>query len=209
MTHRGPDDYGIYYKPKEGIALGHRRLSIIDLSKAGRQPFISNDGRYTVVFNGEIYNYLDLKKELNGKYDFKTKTDTEVLLAAYSVWGKESLKKFNGMFAFAIWDAKKRVLFCARDRLGIKPLYYTIHRGTIYFASEIKGILKASGITPTLNKQSFLDYLSYRHVLGEDTLFEGIYTLLPGHYFVAQSGKKLRTTSSCIKKTRTRRGRSA
>jgi len=100
MTHRGPDDAGMYYAPEEGIALGHRRLSIIDLSRAGQQPLFSNDGRYAVVFNGEIYNYLDLKKELKGKYNFKTRTDTEVLLAAYTIWGERCLQRLNGMFAF-------------------------------------------------------------------------------------------------------------
>jgi len=184
MTHRGPDDAGIYYAPQEGIALGHRRLSIIDLSPEGRQPFFSNDGRYAIVFNGEIYNYQELKKELKNKYPFKTKTDTEVLLAAYIQWGTKCLQKLNGMFAFAIWDRNKKELFCARDRLGIKPLYWSFYNGNFYFSSEIKGILGSSYIPRVLNKQSVLDYLSYRYPLGENTFFENVHSFLPGHFVV-------------------------
>lgn len=181
MFHRGPDDAGLYYSRPEGVALGHRRLSIIDLSPTGHQPFFSNDGRYVIIFNGEIYNYLEIKKELKGRYDFKTPSDTEVLIAAYSQWGKGCLEKINGMFAFAIWDKKENSLFVARDRLGIKPLYYSIVSDNFYFASEIKAILKLSKIRRELNKQGYLDYLSYRQVLGGDTFFVGISALLPGH----------------------------
>lgn len=182
MVHRGPDDEGIYYVPKDGCALAHRRLSIIDLSSAGKQPLVSSDGRFVIVFNGEIYNYRELKEELKYFYTFKTQTDTEVLLASYKKWGPECLKKLNGMFAFAIWDRKEKKLFCARDRLGVKPFFYSIQKGTLYFASEIKGILSVSDIPRKLNRKGFLDFLNYRYVLGEETLFKGIFSLLPAHY---------------------------
>ncbi|MDP3726504.1 MAG: asparagine synthetase B, partial [bacterium] len=159
MTHRGPDDAGLYYSSQEGVALGHRRLSIIDLSTDGRQPFFSHDGRYVIVFNGEIYNYVELKKELENFYEFKTQTDTEVLLAAYIKWGNACLKKLNGMFAFAVWDREKEELFAARDRLGTKPFYYRPQSNTLYFASEIKGLLSLSDFSRKLNKKGFIDFL--------------------------------------------------
>lgn len=184
MSHRGPDDAGLYYSPEEGVALGHRRLSIIDLSEAGHQPFFSNDGRFVITFNGEIYNYLEIKKELDGKYDFKTQTDTEVLLASYIVWGEKCLQKFNGMFAFAIWDKKKRELFCARDHLGVKPFFYCYRNGALYFASEIRGLL-ALDILRKPNEKIIFEYLYhglYDH--RDETFFDGIKHLLPGHYLV-------------------------
>lgn len=188
MEHRGPDDAGLYYSKKEDIALGHRRLSIIDLSPAGHQPFLSNDERFVVVFNGEIYNYLEIKKELADFYDFKTKTDTEVVIAAYLKWGEQCLSEFNGMFALAIWDRKEHKLFVARDRFGKKPFFYCQDGKNFYFSSEMKGILCFDNIPRKLNKKGFLDYLSYRYVLGGETLFEGIKSLLPGHYSVIEKG---------------------
>ena len=130
MQHRGPDDEGVFVN--EAVALGHRRLSIIDLSSAGHQPMRSHDGRFHIVYNGELYNYKELKFELQrvvsgsgqSAYFFQTETDTEVIIAAYARWGEDCVKRFNGMFAFAIWDNEKKELFIARDRLGIKPLYY-------------------------------------------------------------------------------------
>jgi len=188
MAHRGPDDCGDYYNQQENIALGHRRLAIIDLSSSGRQPFESNDKRYIIVFNGEIYNYLEIKEKLSRFYKFKTKTDTEVLLAAYIQWQEECLKYLNGMFAFAIWDKKEKKLFLARDRFGIKPLYYSQIKNNFYFSSEIKGILSINNKC-TLNKKGLLDYLSYRYALGENTLFTGISSLLPGHFMFVKNGK--------------------
>ncbi len=192
MSYRGPDDAGIYYDSKECIALGHRRLSIIDLSDAGHQPFFSNDERFVLVFNGEIYNYLEIKDELKKYYNFKTKTDSEVLLAAYMKWGEACLEKFNGMFAFAIWDRKEKKLFLARDRFGIKPLYYYTDEKNIYFSSEIKGIIHFNEVPRILNIKGVSDYLSYRYVLGKDTLFEGIYSVLPGHYAVVEVGSPVK-----------------
>lgn len=189
MALRGPDDFGDYYCKEEKIALGQRRLSILDLSIAGHQPFYSVDRRYSMVFNGEIYNYLEIKKELSDGYNFQTRTDTEVLLAAYLKWGAKCLSKLNGMFAFAIWDRKEKKLFLARDQFGIKPLFYSEKNGTIYFSSEVKGILHFKEIPRKLNRKGLLDYLSYRYVLGGETLFEGIYSILPGHYLVVKKGK--------------------
>lgn len=188
MWHRGPDDGGLYYSQKENIALGHRRLAIIDLSAAGHQPLFSNDQRYVIVFNGEIYNYLELKEKLKNFYDFKTKTDTEVLLAAYIKWGTECFKHIQGMFAFAVWDKAKRELVVARDRLGIKPLYYHSAGKNFMFGSEIKAILPFLKNTRKLNHQGFLDYLSYRDAIGPNTLYQDVFSLLPGHYLVLKRG---------------------
>ena len=136
QQHRGPDDTSVYSDKQ--VALGHNRLAIIDLSKESNQPFISNDQRYVMVFNGEIYNYIELKQKLKHSYDFKTQSDSEVLLAAYITYGKSCLSKLKGMFSFAIWDKKEQSLFAARDRFGVKPLYYHLDEKTFYFASEIK-----------------------------------------------------------------------
>src|ERR1035437_4456161 len=142
MRHRGPDDEGVFVDEK--IALGHRRLSIIDLSSAGHQPMQSQDGRYQIVYNGEIYNYKELKFELQRvvsgsnqqTYFFQTSTDTEVIIAAYARWGADCVNHFNGMFAFAIWDDQTKELFVARDRLGIKPLYYCFADGVFAFSDR-------------------------------------------------------------------------
>ncbi|MCU0287421.1 MAG: asparagine synthetase B, partial [Acidobacteria bacterium] len=134
IKHRGPDDEGVFLDRNTG--LGFVRLSIIDLSPAGHQPMISDDGRYVIVFNGEIYNYIELREELAEKYRFRTVTDTEVLLNAYREWGNECLHRLNGMFAFVIYDKRTRQLFIARDRFGIKPFYYYLDKNAFIFASE-------------------------------------------------------------------------
>lgn len=144
IAHRGPNSQGIWND--EHCYFGHRRLSIIDLSEAGHQPFISQDGRYILIYNGELYNYKDLKFELqrvehgskNLPYFFKTNTDTEVILASYLRWGNKCMQRFNGMFAFAIWDKVEQKVFIARDRLGVKPLYYQFKNNTLIFGSEIE-----------------------------------------------------------------------
>lgn len=192
LAHRGPDDAGVYYSTEEKVAFGHRRLSIIDISSAGHQPFLSNDGRFVLVFNGEIYNYLEIKKEIGQRYGFKTQTDTEVLLAAYILWGEACLKKFNGMFSFAIWDKKKRALFCARDRLGVKPFFYSVWNGTFYFTSEIKALLSL-GIPRRPNERIIFEYLYhgiYDHT--NDTFFEGITRLSAGHTLLWRHGSLTR-----------------
>ena len=143
IEHRGRDDEGVFVSERFGAdgskcALGHRRLSIIDTSAAGHQPFFSEDGRYALTFNGEIYNYRDIREELEAKGErFRTQTDTEVLLKAFRVWGGGCLDKLNGMFAFAIWDAAENALFAARDRVGLKPFNYAAVGGSFVFASEI------------------------------------------------------------------------
>ncbi len=149
VRHRGPDDGGTFYQ--DGLALGHRRLSIIDPGEDGHQPFLYKN-RYVVVFNGEIYNYRKLRKQLeHSGVRFETKTDTEVLAAAYDFYGKECLHYFNGMWAFAIFDRKKNELYCSRDRFGVKPFYYYLDHTQFIFASEIKQILCMLEHTPAAN----------------------------------------------------------
>ena len=145
QQHRGPDAEGAYVNPRGTAGLGHNRLSIIDLSAAGTQPMSSPDGRYWLVFNGEIYNYLELRAELN-EYPYQSQTDTEVLLAAYARWGVACLDRLIGMFSFLLWDEKRQKLFAARDRFGVKPLYYhQAANGSLFIASEIKA-LHAAGV---------------------------------------------------------------
>lgn len=190
LAHRGPDDCGLFFDSDSGVALGHRRLSIIDLSEAGRQPFFSNDKRYIIVFNGEIYNYLEIKEDLKDFYNFKTGTDTEVLLASYIRWGENCLEKFNGMFAFAIWDTKEKKLFCVRDRLGIKPFYYKVSaNGTFSFASEIKALLVLDDKRQA-NESIIFDYLYYGlydHKV--ETFFKDIKNIEAGHSLVWSNRK--------------------
>ncbi len=181
LAHRGPDDQGVL--AEGGIALGHRRLSIIDLSAAGHQPMGYDSGRYSIVYNGELYNFRELKQEL-GDAAFRTSTDTEVILAAYAKWGTECLARFNGMFAFAIWDKTDHTLFIARDRLGIKPLYYTKSGGKIVFSSEIRGLLASGFAEKKLDRKALGDYLRYQTVHAPDTILEGVKMLLPGHYML-------------------------
>ena len=161
QRHRGPDAEGIYIDPSKIAGLGHNRLSIIDLSDAGRQPMKNHFGNAVIVFNGEIYNYLELKRELEAEFQFRTQTDTEVLLAAYQKWGAKCLDKLIGMFSFIIWDEVEKSAFAARDRFGVKPLYY--HRktdGTLFIASEIK-TLHAVGIARTPDEKTWATYLTY------------------------------------------------
>lgn len=159
QQHRGPDDQGIYISPDGMISLGHNRLSILDLSTAGHQPMQSADGHMWIVFNGEIYNYVELRAQL-ADYPFQSNTDTEIILAAYQRWGTGCLEHFVGMFAFILWDEIRQEIFAARDRFGVKPLYF--HHaldGTLYLASEIK-TLHASGIAKTPNTRVWSTYLS-------------------------------------------------
>lgn len=186
MTHRGPDDAGIYIDGHAG--LGHRRLSIVDLV-GGHQPLANEDNNIWIVFNGEIYNFDKLQAELLKKgHRFKTKCDTEVLVHLYEENGPDMLQKLQGMFAFTIWDSKRKRLFAARDRLGIKPFYYTLANNTLYFASEIKAILRCNGIKREINRDFIPEYLVFRFVAGEDALYKGIKSLLPGHAFIWEKG---------------------
>lgn len=184
LLHRGPDDQG---KFTDGVVgLGHNRLSVIDLSSAGKQPMILEKEGMILVFNGEIFNYKELRQELSGE-TFFSKTDSEVLLRAFKRWGKECLQRLNGMFAFAIWDQKKRELFLARDRFGIKPLYYSIRPEGFYFASEPKGLF-AAGIPRKNNLKAWSTYLTfgtYEH--SEHTFFEDVFQLRAGHCMTIDS----------------------
>lgn len=159
MLHRGPDAGGYFSEP--GIALGHRRLSIIDLSDAANQPFTDASGRYIVVFNGELYNYREVK-QLLPEYPFHTGSDTEVLVAAFSVWGPSCINRFKGMFAFAVWDRVDQTLHLCRDRLGVKPLYYTMKDGVLLFASEVRAILASGLVERKLDRSAIPDYLSFQ-----------------------------------------------
>ena len=188
QEHRGPDDEGIH--SNNNCVLGHRRLAIIDLSKNGHQPFASDDGRLQLVYNGEIYNYIELRAELELLgWRFKTKTDTEVLLKAYQEYGVTCLKKFNGMFAFAIYDSKQQSLFLARDRIGIKPLYYAITDSTLYFASEIKALCAVPALNLSLNYQSLFDYLIFNRTdIFDETFFNEINRIPNGYYATFGAG---------------------
>lgn len=180
QKHRGPDFTGTYFE--KDVALGHNRLSIIDLSQDANQPFFSNDGRYVLVFNGEIYNYLELRESLKGQYSFKTKSDTEVLIAAYVQWGPSCLERFNGMFSFAIWDKKEKQLFAARDRFGVKPFYYSFEGKQFTFASEIKALF-ASGVEKSPNESVWANYFAYgSYGMPDETFWKGIKQLPGGHY---------------------------
>lgn len=187
MQHRGPDDAGTYTSGP--VALAHRRLSIVGLS-TGHQPMATEDNALCIVFNGEIYNYPKLKNELQSLgYRFRTESDTEVILHMYSHYGKECVNYLNGMFAFVIWDRENQHLFMARDRLGVKPFYYAETGDSIVFASEIKSILEYPEFRAKCNKDAVYEYLVFRAVSGEETLFEGVKSLLPGHYMtVSRNG---------------------
>jgi asparagine synthase (glutamine-hydrolysing) len=184
LIHRGPDDFGTYID--EVCALGHRRLAIIDL-KTGKQPI--TDGNYTIVFNGEIYNFLELKEELKKKYKFNTKTDTEVILKGYEEWGTDVTKKLRGMFAFAIWDKKKKELFLARDQWGIKPLYYYKNNGTFMFSSEIKAFMEHPDFVKEFNGDILSAYLCFNSVPTEESFFKGVFKLKPGHFLLYKDGE--------------------
>ena len=188
LKHRGPDDSGIYID--KNVGLGHQRLSIIDLSAAGRQPMANKDKSIFIVYNGEIYNFRELRKVLeNLGYKFKSKTDTEVILYSYQEWGEKCLEKFNGMFAFAIWDSRNQQFFLARDRLGEKPLYYYLDQEKFIFASEIKAILEDKDIKKEIDPQGMINYFSFGHSIAPDTIYQGIKKLLPGHYLILKNGK--------------------
>lgn len=184
MAHRGPDDEGCW---SEGsVALGHRRLSIIDLSADGHQPMLSPDGRYVLIFNGEIYNYRKLRQQFPD-YPFHSHSDSEVILAAYDRWGKNCLTHLSGMFAFAIWDRREQELFIARDRLGIKPLYFYQHADYLVFASEMRSLLASELVPRKLDQDSLVDYLRYQTVQAPKTIVQGVRMLLPGHYLSVSS----------------------
>jgi asparagine synthase (glutamine-hydrolysing) len=187
ITHRGPDEAGLYVD--EFAGLGHRRLSIVDLA-AGHQPLGNEDGSIQIVFNGEIYNHNDLRGPLESSgHRYKTRCDTETIVHAYEQWGDDCVDRLRGMFAFAIWDAPRRRLLLARDRLGIKPLYWTVVNGRLLFGSEIKAILESGLVRKEANEQALPELLSTRYLSGEETLFRGIRRLMPGHTLVYENGE--------------------
>jgi asparagine synthase (glutamine-hydrolysing) len=187
IEHRGPDDYGFY--AATGISLGHRRLSIIDLSRKGRQPMSNEDGSVWIVYNGELYNYLAIRGLLEKKgHKFRSNTDTEVIIHAYEEFGEQCLQRFNGMFAFAIWDSNKKSLFLARDRMGEKPLYYFHDKARFIFGSEIKAILEDKSIKRGVDIFALHDYLTFRCVSLPNTMFKGIRRLLPAHCLWFKNG---------------------
>jgi len=179
LEHRGPNHGAVY--AEEHVVLGHRRLSIIDLDERGNQPMSDPTGRYHLVYNGEIYNYQKIK-ELLTDHSFQTETDTEVVLAAWQKWGLDCLRFFNGMFAFAIWDKEKGQITVARDRLGIKPLYYHQKGGMLLFSSELRALLAADVVSRKMNTSSLTDYLRYQTVHAPNTIIEDVKQLEPGHY---------------------------
>ena len=181
IRHRGPDSGG--YHVAERAVLGFRRLTIIDLSDAGNQPLYDESGRYTLVFNGEIYNHKEIRAELEQKgYHFKSHTDSEVLVHGYAEWQEGILDRVRGMFAFAIWDEQEQSLFLARDMFGIKPLYYgkASNDGTFFFGSEIKSFLPHPSFVKEVNKNAVLPYLTFQYPVTNETFFKNIYKLEPG-----------------------------
>ncbi len=180
-AHRGPDGEGIYISG--GLALGHRRLAILDLSKDGAQPMFNGDRSHVLVFNGEIYNYLELRAELQVLgYEFHSRTDSEVILHAFDAWGDHCVLRFNGMWAFALWDARRHRLLISRDRLGVKPLYYWQEDGALVFSSEIKGIASVRHITEA-NLDKVHDFLAYGYKTNDgETFFRGVNELKGGHH---------------------------
>ncbi|RJQ55274.1 MAG: asparagine synthase (glutamine-hydrolyzing) [Nitrospiraceae bacterium] len=184
MTHRGPDGAGIWISSNRNVGFGHRRLSIIDLSEAANQPMCNENETVWIVFNGEIYNHSEIRPELEAKgHRFRTDhSDTEVIIHAFEEWGKDCVQRFRGMFAFAIWNENTKELWFFRDRIGIKPLYFTQQQGKFIFASEIKAILKYPGIKKAVDEKAFYHYLSFMTTPCPDTLFDGIKKLSPGSY---------------------------
>lgn len=193
MAHRGPDGEGHFLGA--GLALGHRRLAILDLTEAAHQPMQTDDERFIITYNGEIYNHREIRKNLEALgHQFKSRSDTEVVLKAYAQWGDACVKKFNGMFAFAIWDTHRKNLFIARDRYGIKPLYY-LNNGTAFiFASEVKAIIASGYYTPTLDAEALVEYLTFQNFFTNKTLHKNILMLMPGHYANISSPGKMEIT---------------
>ncbi|MEE8442796.1 MAG: asparagine synthase (glutamine-hydrolyzing) [Dehalococcoidia bacterium] len=191
MAHRGPDGEGCYTTGPVG--LGHRRLAIIDLSPAGQQPMGNETGEVTITYSGEVYNYQELRKELEAKgHRFRSRTDTEVVVHAFEEWGEACVHRFNGMFAFAIWDSTKNRLFLARDRYGIKPLYYYDANGLFLFASEIKGLLEHPEVKARVCYEALGEYFTFQNIFNDKTLFDGVRLLPPGSTLTIEAGREAR-----------------
>jgi asparagine synthase (glutamine-hydrolysing) len=189
IAHRGPDNTGVWVDPAGGAALGHLRLSIIDLSPAGNQPMADTSGRYWLTFNGEVYNFAEIRDELRAHgHEFVSQCDSEVIVNAYREWGPDCVSRFVGMFAFAIWDRERRELFAVRDRLGIKPFYWTMLGGSFAFASEIKAFLDLEGFEAALDPEALHHYLTFLWVPDPKTAFRGVWKLPPGHQLFFREG---------------------
>jgi len=194
VAHRGPDGDGTFADGPLGLA--HTRLAILDLSPAGHQPMATSDGRYVIVYNGEVYNFQELRAELEtAGHEFRSRCDTEVVLNAFAEWGPAALDRFNGMFAFAVWDRKARELFLARDRYGIKPLYYTWQGRALLFGSEVKAILAHPAYSADIDLEAMLEYFTFQNFFTDRTLFKGVRLLPPGSWMrVAADGETAPTT---------------
>jgi asparagine synthase (glutamine-hydrolysing) len=191
LAHRGPDDKGIFIA--HNLGFGHRRLAILDVSTAGHQPFLSDDKRYVIVFNGEIYNFKSFYSELkNNGFEIKTHSDTEVLLKLFQIYGTKMLSRLNGMFAFAVWDKQEKKLTLVRDRMGVKPLYYSIFNETLYFGSEQKALFTA-GVPLKMATDGLEEYIFNRFVAGENTLYQNVKKVLPGHSMTIHENGKTTT----------------
>lgn len=186
LRHRGPDDHGVYVKDHVGLA--HRRLSVLDLSPAGHQPMANEDGTVWIVFNGEIYNYQELRDALRSRHCFRSSSDTEVIIHLYEDYGVQCLNMLRGMFAFAIWDERSQRLVLARDRLGKKPLFYSVSDKELTFASELKALLVGRGV-PAIDPVALHHYLTFQYIPAPMTIFRGIRKLLPGHVLIYEGGK--------------------
>lgn len=191
MIHRGPDAGNIF--SDSSISLGHRRLSIIDLTNGANQPMSDNSGRFVMVFNGEIYNYQSIRQRIED-YNFKTQSDSEVILAAFIKWGHNCLQYLNGMFALAIWDRVEESLFIARDRVGIKPFYYSVQDNSFVFASELRAVLASGIVQKIINKSAIEDYLTYYTIHGPNTIIKGVSQLMPGEFAYWKDGRFSKTT---------------
>ncbi len=188
IAHRGPDDWGEFID--KNIGLGHRRLSIVDVAH-GHQPMFNQDKSCVIIYNGEVYNHADYREELEAKgYKFQTHCDTETILHLYEEYGIKCVEKLRGMFAFAVWNRREKSLFIARDRLGVKPLYY-VHdeQGNLWFGSEIKTLLQANAVKPEINYNALPDQLANHGTSGDETLFKNVKRLLPGHTLLWHDGK--------------------
>jgi len=190
LRHRGPDDQGIWVN-SSGLGLGHTRLSILDLSELGHQPMISKDGRLAIVFNGEVYNFAEIRDTLiSAGHSFAGSGDTEVVLHAFKEWGSDAVQRFIGMFAIALWDQQEQTLELVRDRIGVKPLYFGWKDNSLCFGSELKALRAFSGWTPEIDRQSLGEFLQYGYIAGDRTIYKGIHKLLPGHRLKLKRGQQ-------------------
>ncbi len=187
IKHRGPDDQGFWQDKDARVSFAHNRLSIIDLTSEAHQPMVADNG-VVIIFNGEIYNYIEIRESLASKWQFKSQSDTETILALYSLYGQDCVRHLRGMFAFAIWDPSKKELFCARDRFGIKPFYFTNNGKIVGFASEAKALLPLLDEIKT-NEEAFAEYMVFQYTISSQTLFSGIEQLMPGEVLVIKDGK--------------------